>query len=591
MENSAHRTICNPLDLPYRYQDVRFKGVVRGMKIGEPRRSVHREGADPSIVPYRGRYYMFVSKSAGFWHSDDLVRWEYRPTSRLPAHDYAPDVREVNGALYISASRKEDNCPFFRSEDPLADDFTEVTPGTFPFWDPGLFQDSDNSVYLYWGCGNKTPLYGVRLGEDFAPVGDPVPLISSDVENRGWERLGDDHVVVEPRTEAERLVARVRGTTPYIEGAWMTEREGTYYLQYAAPGTQFNTYADGYCTASSPLGPFTYSPDSPFSSKPGGFITGAGHGSTFQDRHGNWWHAATMRITVNDVFERRVGLFPAGFDDDGVLFCNQNFADYPMAVPDGPFDPWTPPPWMLLSYKAEATASSSAPGHDPARSVDEDIRTWWASATTEPGASLTVDLGASKTVHAVQVNLADHELGATAPDARDGVDIGHSWRGIYASHQATELLVELSDDGREWSVVRDSRGKDEDTPHAYVVLDAPQRARFVRVTGGRMPFDGAFAVSGLRVFGTGDAPAPAATRVRARRVDRRTAHLEWDAEEGATGYTVRYGRHPQKLYHSWQVYERTALDLRSLNADVPYWVAVDAFGEGGITTGETVPVP
>ena len=30
----------------------------------------------------------------------------------------------------------------------------------------------------------------------------------------------------------------------------------------------------------------------------------------------------------------RIGLFPAGFDDDGVLFCNQNFADYPMVVPD-----------------------------------------------------------------------------------------------------------------------------------------------------------------------------------------------------------------------------------------------------------------
>lgn len=47
-----------------------------------------------------------------------------------------------------------------------------------------------------------------------------------------------------------------------------------------------------------------------------------------------------MRISVNHVFERRIGLFPAGFDADGVLFCNQNFADYPMVVPDGPFDPW-----------------------------------------------------------------------------------------------------------------------------------------------------------------------------------------------------------------------------------------------------------
>ncbi|MGO4427192.1 family 43 glycosylhydrolase, partial [Streptomyces sp. MCAF7] len=160
---SSKRVLCNPLDLAYRYQDIRATGSADGMDGGEPRRSVHREAADPSIVRYRGRFYMFASMSAGFWHSEDLLRWEYRATSKLPALDYAPDVREVGGALYISASRKADDCPFFRSVDPLTDDFVEVTPGTFPFWDPSLFQDDDGEVYLYWGCDNNTPLYGVRL--------------------------------------------------------------------------------------------------------------------------------------------------------------------------------------------------------------------------------------------------------------------------------------------------------------------------------------------------------------------------------------------------------------------------------------------
>ena len=35
---------------------------------------------------------------------------------------------------------------------------------------------------------------------------------------------------------------------------------------------------------------------------------------------------------------RRVGLFPAGFDKDGVLFCNQNFASYPHRIPAGRLD-------------------------------------------------------------------------------------------------------------------------------------------------------------------------------------------------------------------------------------------------------------
>ena len=37
---------------------------------------------------------------------------------------------------------------------------------------------------------------------------------------------------------------------PYIEGAFMTKHGDTYYLQYACPGTQYNTYADGVYTLS-----------------------------------------------------------------------------------------------------------------------------------------------------------------------------------------------------------------------------------------------------------------------------------------------------------------------------------------------------
>ena len=163
------------------------------------------------------------------------------------------------------------------------------------------------------------------MDSTFTPIGQPVDLITTDTTTRGWEKTGEDYVVPEPVTEREKLVASFSNGKPYLEGAWMTRVDDTYYLQYAAPGTEWNTYADGYLTGAHPLGPFTYSPTNPFSSKPGGFITGAGHGSTVQDEYGNWWHTATMRISINDVYERRVGLFPAGFDEDGVLYCNQNF--------------------------------------------------------------------------------------------------------------------------------------------------------------------------------------------------------------------------------------------------------------------------
>ncbi|XVQ16159.1 family 43 glycosylhydrolase [Spirillospora sp. CA-255316] len=578
----VNRVICNPVDLAYRYQETRLADFQHG---------VQREAADPSVVSYQGRYYLFASMSRGFWHSADLVGWIYQPTEKLPPFDYAPDVREVNGALYVSASRREENCPFFRSEDPLADDFTEVTPGSFPFWDPNLFQDDDGSVYFYWGCSNKEPLYGVALDPDtFEPIGEPVALFGSDTAAHGWEQKGENNLKEAPRTEWERMVAEHVGDDPFIEGPWMTKHGGTYYLQYAAPATEVNTYADGYYTATSPLGPFEYSPDSPFSSKPGGFITGAGHGSTFRDAHGNWWHASTMRISVNHQFERRIGIFPAGFDEDGVLFCNQNFGDYPMRVPDRRFDPWTEasPGWMLLSYRAAAAASSSLEGHAPELAVNEDVRTWWTAASRELGEWLRLDLGEQKTVHAIQVNLADHDLAAHAPACPDGAQSGYQYRGIYTGVQTAEIHLEISADGTRWETVLDTRGTERDAPHALVVLDEPRRLRHVRVTAGRLPFDGHFAVSGLRVFGQGNGTPPPPVTPRVERVDARTARLAWDPAGGAHGYNVRYGRHPRKLYHSWLVHEKTSIELRSLNADEPYWFAVDAFNENGVTPGPVV---
>jgi xylan 1,4-beta-xylosidase len=568
--------ICNPLNLSYRYQDL------RPMTGG---RTVHREAADPSVIRYRGRFYLFASMSAGFWHSTDLHHWEYRASNKLPALDYAPDVREVNGALFVSASRQTDS-PFFRSENPLADDFTLVNPG-FPFWDPHLFQD-DDAVYFYWGCSNKEPITAVRVDPDTMDrIGEPVPLFGGDPEQHGWEQVGENHVKTEPTTELAKVIAEYLGDAPFIEGAWMTRHNGTYYLQYAAPGTEWNTYADGYYTASSPLGPFEYAPNSPFSAKPGGFVTGAGHGSTFTDEHGNWWHASTVRISVHHEFERRVGLFPAGFDADGILFCNQNFGDYPTIVPDRRVDPWTGTfaGWMLQSFRAKTTASSAAEGHGPELAVNENIRTWWTAATARSGEWLQADLGGERTVTAIQLNLADHDLATHAPELADGAEAAGAWRAIYPDLQPTEVLIEVSSDGEQWHTVSDNRGSGEDTPHAFVVLEPARRARFVRVTAGRMPFDGPISISGLRVFGTGDGSAPTAAAARARRVDDRTARIEWDPCETAHGYNVRYGIAPDKLYHSWLLYEQNDLDLRSLNAGSDYWVAVDSFNENGITPG------
>lgn len=567
--------MCNPVDLPYRFQHIRLPNGTS---------SVHREGADPSIVRFRDRYFAFVSMTRGFFHSEDLVRWSYHHTDVLPVFDYAPDARVVDGALIVTASRMAGTCPFFRSEDPLEQGFVEVSAGSFAFFDPSLFQDQDGQAYLYWGCSPVEPIYATRVHRTmFEPIGERIAVLRADIESHGWEMPGN---VPEPQTEEERAIFELIGGRPFIEGAWMTLHDGTYHLQYAAPQTESHLYADGIYTAPTALGPFTYSPHSPYSSKPAGFINGAGHGSTFQDAYGNWWHASTMRISVNHNFERRVGLFPAGFDADGVLFCNQNFADYPMRIPQGPVDPHlsVSPEWMLLSYRAHASASSSEPGHEPALAANEDVRSWWVAGSAEPGQWLTLDLGGEYSVSAIHINLADHKLSELAPERTDGEQTMSGYRAIDPRAHPVQLRVDVSDDSDKWSAITDGTAKD--TAHHLVVLDTPRRARFVRVTAETpMPFGAPLALSGVRVFGRGfGTPADHVTPT-IHRDSPTSVRLEWPDGPAAIGYNVRYGIEPDKLYHSWLVYDQTDLTLHTLNSGHRYWFAVDAFNANGVTPG------
>lgn len=598
------KTYCNPLDLGYRYQH---------MKEGE-RIAGFREGADPTLVYFKGKYYLFVSMSAGFWYSDDLLHWDFHADPDLLIYDYAPDVRQVGEYLYFCASRKGRNCPILRTADPLTEPFTEVSC-SFDFWDPDIFCDDDGRVYFYWGCSNTTPIWGVELDPaTMEPIGEKRPLISGCEEALGYERPGDNGIVDReasvlyksvhqfyneatgklelppqmaqvPGLNAEVLTAMYNAIgKPYIEGAFMTKHDGTYYLQYACPGTQYNTYADGVYTAKNPLGPFTLQTSNPFSAVPGGFMTGAGHGSTIADKYGNYWHAATMRISVNHDFERRVGLFPAGFDADGVLFCNQNFADYPHEIPAGKFDAAAVQPcWMLLSYRKAVTASSTAEGSAPANAVNETSRDWWSAGSDKPGEWLCVDLGAESDVRAIQVNMADEKLVVDFPADSYGDD--RKTRRIETRPQISHYTVETSLDGETWTLREDVA---RECSNGYYAYADGIRARYIRVTGGELPYGQTLRISGLRVFGNGAGARPAAAKAAAVRVDALDGKISWQHLENAQGCNVRYGTAPDKLYHSWLVYDADEVTLSTLMAGQTYYICVDSFNENGITEGDVV---
>lgn len=595
---------CNPINVPYRYS---FKRDPRDLG----KMTVNREAADPSAVLFQGRYWMFASMTGAVWVSDDLVRWESHPLPpELPAYDYAPDVRTVGDWLYFTASNRGVPCDFFRTKDPIHGPWERI-PGAMTYWDPNLFVDDDDRLYFYWGSSSSIPLRGVELDpETLRPLGEPVDLIRGDPWNRGYERFGEDHCRT-PKTPGEtealfqehlrllgdqsepmsperlEVLKATFADLPYIEGPWMTKYDGRYYLQYGCPGTEFNIYGDGVCEADSPLGPFRPANNNPYSYHPGGFFPGAGHGSTMRDLQGAWWHTSTMRISVCHLFERRVGLWPAGFDADRELFCNQRYGDWPLAIEDLRKDPWADPRWMLLSFRKSVTASSFRPGCEPALAAEENVQTWWRAAEGDPEPWICLDLGKPEDVHAVQINFAD-DPEARIPCPGEMVTTPDMPRFIDMDIRSTRWLLETSEDGEYWNVLEDKRTAGTDLPHDLVVREDGIRARYVRLTVTQVPYGVSPCISGLRVFGLGNGPLPAPAEYTAERLNDLNFSVSLSASADRTGCCILWGHASDKLYHSFLVMGIGTMEqtIGALVKGQKYWIRVDTFNENGITRGE-----
>lgn len=579
-------TYANPVDIDYRYN---FEQVNEGVS--------YRTGADPVIVPFRGAYYLFLTLADGYWRSTDLVNWRFVRPSRWPAEGIvAPAVTSDGDRLLIMPSMTAQGT-IYSTSDPATGRIDlyvrrlpplpgavksgqegTIKPGEVPPgpWDPALFRDDDHRWFLYWNSSNVFPIYGapVAFADGKMSYGTPRrSFILLDPDAHGWERFGQDH---------SGTTADGTPITPFMEGAWMTKVGGRYYLQYGAPGTEYNAYATGTYVGSSPMGPFTYAPYNPVGYKPGGFMQGAGHGNTFRDLHGNWWNTGTPWIGYNWTFERRIGLWPTVFDADGQMRVSTRFGDFPQRVPTGRF---TDPDalftgWMLLSYHKAATASGSVVGHPATDATDENPRSFWLSPTKEPGATLTVDLGGPRTVRAVQVDFADYQAGRFA-DAAD----------IY-----TEFRLEQSLDSRTWRPLARTSSPRRDRPNAYFELPQPVQARYIRFVHGHI--GGAhLAIGDLRVFGDAGGPAPATPELLAatREADTRNATIRWRRVPHAVGYNVRWGIRPDRLALTYQLFaDRVAsgpaavLPLRALTKGQHYYVAVEAFDENGVSKLSTI---
>ncbi|HPG10152.1 MAG TPA: discoidin domain-containing protein [Chitinophagaceae bacterium] len=553
---SQPKTYCNPVNVDYGYTP--HPSFTAWGK--------HRATADPVIVNYKGDFYLFSTNQWGYWWSSDMSKWNFvskrflRPWNDTKDELCAPAVGVIGDTMIVFGSTYTKTFTLWGSTDPKENKwFPLVDSFEIGGWDPAFFTDDDGRLYMYNGSSNNYPLYGVELDrKTFKPIGTRTPMYILQDWRYGWQRFGEhmDNTFLDP----------------FIEGAWMTKHNGKYYFQYGAPGTEMSGYSDGVVVSEAPLfdGHQIFPQSDPYSSKMGGFSRGAGHGATFQDNKGNYWHISTSIICVKNTWERRMGIWPSGFDKDDVMWCNTVFGDYPHYLPGtegkehGEFAGW-----YLLNYKKPITVSSTLESFYANNAVDESIKTYWSAKTADKGEWIQSDLGSISTVHAIQINYADQD----AEFIGKQTDIYHQYKVYYSL------------DGKKWNVLIDKSKNQTDVPHDYVELSEPVQARFIKLENIHMP-TGKFAISGLRVFGNGGGEKPKEVKdliILRTEKDKRSAYIKWNPVDNAFAYNLYWGTASDKLYNCIMIYDFNEYWFKAMDSEKDYYFTIEAINENGVS--------
>lgn len=557
------QTYCNPINIDYGYTPIpNFSTWGR-----------HRATADPVIVNYKGDYYLFSTNQWGYWWSSDMLSWKFiskkflRPWNAGVYDELcAPAVGIIGDTMLVFGSTYSRNFTIWMSTNPKANEWKPLVDSfDIGGWDPSFFTDDDGRLYMYNGSSNKFPMYGVELDrKTMKPLGARKEMYLLEPWRFGWQRFGEhmDNTFLDP----------------FIEGSHMTKYKGKYYLQYGAPGTEFSGYADGLLVGSGPLGPFEAQSD-PLSIKLGGYVRGAGHGATFTDNYNRYWHVSTTVLSVKNTFERRLGIWPTGFDAEGTMWCNTTFGDYPHYIPSGSIkegygtnglSPYFTG-WMLLNYNKPVQTSSTLGSYVPNNAVDELMKTYWSATTGDKGEWFQTDLGNTSTVNAIQINYADQDVA----DDRLGkfTDQYHQYKLYYSL------------DGKKWTLLVDKSANKTDIPHEYVQLDKPVKARYIKLENIHMP-TGKFALSGFRVFGNGNGSKPVAVKdfvVLRTEKDKRSAFIKWNPVDNAFAYNIFYGTNPDKLYTSIMVHSNNEYWMKAMDSQKPYYYCIQSVNENGVS--------
>jgi xylan 1,4-beta-xylosidase len=466
---------------------------------------------DVTVIRENGKYYMYCT-GGGAWISDDLVNWTFQRVANVPV---APHVVKFNDAFYMCGN----DGPLFKADNPLGP-FVKIgdwqnTPDVAGGWngafDMDIFIDDDNKPYLYYPGRGVSGIYVVPLDpNDLTRFAGPPKHLFGFETDHAWERYGEMNEYTD---------------VAWIEGPWMQERQGTYYLQYSASGTQWKTYADGYYTATSPLGLFTYAPNNPLLRKTEGLVTGTAHGSKVEGPDKHLWRFYTI-VLSNPPGGRRIGMDPVAFDANGNM--SVRISDTPQWAPgvvanpakDGDSGSIPVSINKVRAMNARSKFSSEQPGHYAAYAVDDSSGTWWEPSPTDTQPTLTLDLGPATRFDVVQLFTIDsvrllltggRRFGSRtrAPTTAANKAPAPVGASTLSATDAYQYKIDVSTDGETFTTVLDKSANAVARNTIFEELPAT-KCRFVRLTMINWPRATPLGIIELTVFGKPAGSLPAA---------------------------------------------------------------------------------
>ncbi|MGY5356021.1 family 43 glycosylhydrolase [Wenyingzhuangia sp. IMCC45467] len=236
--------------------------------------------ADPSIVKFQGKYYIYATKDPwggtdlAVMESSDFKNWEQKtinwPTKQActsatsnDSNVWAPSVIQANNGkfyMYVSVGSEVwvgvSEHPLGPWKNAKSDNTPLIKGDMFPEYhmiDAEVFIDDDGQAYLYWGSGLKWVnghCFVVKLAED---------MISFNADE-------------------------IQDITPpnYFEAPIMLKKEGVYYLMYSDGKCTNETYKVRYATGTTPYGPWKEGKESPvLTTSPDKSTMGPGHHTVF----------------------------------------------------------------------------------------------------------------------------------------------------------------------------------------------------------------------------------------------------------------------------------------------------------------------